>query len=91
MESSSLISAFDEEPPLISNESQQLIQSNERIVAAGELTPRNQIAPKAVEEIEQINTSSNQGKIDNNDDITRFIEEKKQTFAQLNQSNNFYN
>lgn len=80
-ESSSLHGAFGEEPPLIDMNS-TLIQSNERVVAP-EVSPRNRISSRAVEE-EAITSSLTQKKNDNNDDLLRFIEEKKQDFATLN-------
>ena len=73
--------AFDEEPPLI-NMNSTLIQSNENIVAP-QVSPRNRISSRAVEE-EPIDTSLSLKKNDNNDDLLRFIEEKKHDFAALN-------
>ena len=80
-EALNLHGAFDEEPPLIDMNC-NLIQSNEKI-AATQVSPRNQISSRVVEE-EAINTSLTQKKNDNNDDLLRFIEEKKQDFATLN-------
>ena len=66
-----------------------LIQSNEKIVAP-QVSPRNRISSRAVEEDEAaINSSNNQRKSDNNDDLVRFIEEKKQDFATLNHGKDF--
>lgn len=50
------------------------------------MSPRNHISSRAVEEEEEfINTSSiNQRKNENDDDLSRFIEMKKQDFAILN-------
>ena len=84
-ESSSLHGAFEDVPPLIDMNS-TLIQSNEKIVAA-QVSPRNRISSRAVEE-EPINNSLIQKKNDNNDDLQRFIEEKKQDFATLNHGKN---
>ncbi len=70
---------------MIDNNS-NLIQTDERIVPATEVSPHNHILSRAVEEEEEfINTSSiNQRKNENDDDLSRFIEEKKQDFAILN-------